>query len=144
LTTPSAYSFLKIRLLPLALVVTPNLIEAEKLSGVTITDLSTMKEAAHNIHLLGPGWVLIKGGHLEGELALDLLYDGKTFHQYPVPKVNIENIRGTGCIFSAALAARLALGSKLPEAVQLAKKFTLKCISSSQQIGQGARQAVFL
>jgi hydroxymethylpyrimidine/phosphomethylpyrimidine kinase len=73
---------------------------------------------------------------------MDLLYDGKKFYEYPTPRLSIGNVRGTGCIFSAALASRIALGKQIPEAVALAKKFTLKCISSSQQVGKGARQVL--
>lgn len=143
LISPAAYSLLKMRLFPLARVVTPNIFEAEKLTGCSISDISGMKEAAETLHLFGAEWVLIKGGHLADKLAVDLLYDGKKFYEYPVPRVNIQNMRGTGCIFSAALAARLAQGLKIIEAVQLAKRFTLKSISGSLQLGKGARQALF-
>lgn len=142
LLSAGAFSILKIRLLPLAKIVTPNIPEAERLAGVEIKNINDMKEAAKNIHLFGPEFVLIKGGHLSGNECVDVLFDGNRFTEFTARRLEFNNVRGTGCIFSAALASQLAYKLEVVHAVRLAKDFVLKSISNSKQLGKGARQVL--
>lgn len=139
LLRPDARQALISRILPLALVVTPNLPEAEALSGIPVTGREGMEEAARRIHALGPRHVLVKGGHLEGD-ALDLLWDGRDFTELSAPRVDSPNTHGTGCTFSAAIAAGLALGQPLLEAVRRAKAYVTRAIQDGFQAGRGVGQ----
>ncbi len=112
------------KLLPLAFVVTPNLFEAEAMTGFKITTVVDMKSAAKKIHQLGARTVVIKGGNLAGSnRAIDILYDGKKFHEFSVPRIKTRSTHGTGCTFSAVIAAELAKGSNVYGAVKTAKKY---------------------
>jgi len=123
-------------LLPLALVVTPNLHEAGLLSGIEVNDRAGMEEAARRIKALGPAYVVIKGGHLAQE-ARDLLFDGRSFRDYASPKLATLCTHGAGCTFSAAIAAGLAKGQGVAEAVATAKAFVTRAIAMGVAIGQG-------
>jgi len=123
-------------LIPLAFVVTPNLPEASVLAGFEVNDLETMKEAARHIYNLGARNVLIKGGHLEGEI-LDLLFDGNTFYEYPTPRIPTKNTHGTGCTFASAIATELAKGGTVQTAVKRAKTFMTTAIRFSLNLGKG-------
>ncbi len=118
------------QLLPLAKVVTPNLHEAQALSGLAIGDLEDMKRAALAIHALGPKSVVVKGGHLEGE-CVDLLYDGQGFIEFPGPRIETGNTHGTGCTFASAIAAGLAKGQDLPQAVEAAKEYVTRALQGA-------------
>ena len=131
-----AQKSLREELIPLAHVVTPNLPEASVLCGYTVHDLATMKKAARHIHGLGPRNVLIKGGHLEGEI-IDLLFDGKAFHEYRGPRIPTKNTHGTGCTFASAIATELAKGNPVPAAVKRAKDFITTAIRFSLPLGKG-------
>jgi hydroxymethylpyrimidine/phosphomethylpyrimidine kinase len=124
-------------LLPLALVVTPNIHEAELLSSVKIDSLETMKEAALTIHAFGPRNVLVKGGHAGFDEATDVLFDGTRFHSFKSDFIDTKNTHGTGCTFSAAITARLALGEPLVTAVNKAKTYITRAIRHSLAIGKG-------
>ncbi|MBI4715520.1 MAG: bifunctional hydroxymethylpyrimidine kinase/phosphomethylpyrimidine kinase [Nitrospirae bacterium] len=125
-------------LIPRAAVITPNLAEASILSGLRVTSLQEMREAAKRIHHdLRSGYVLIKGGHLE-DAADDLLYDGKGYRTFPGEKIPGKQIHGTGCVLSAAIAAGLAGGLDVPEAVSRAKAFVSRAIRNSRSLGPGA------
>jgi hydroxymethylpyrimidine/phosphomethylpyrimidine kinase len=139
LLTPDAVEVLKMRLLPLAAVVTPNTLEAGALSGVEVRSLVAAREAARRIFDLGPRAVVVKGGHLEGHDAVDLLYDGTVFTEFPAPRALHGSVHGTGCTFASAIAAGLALGDELPAAVHRAKVYVTGAIEHSFQIGAGAR-----
>jgi hydroxymethylpyrimidine/phosphomethylpyrimidine kinase len=139
LLRPDAREALVRRILPLALVVTPNLPEAEALAGIPVAAREDMEEAARRIHSLGPRHVLVKGGHLKGD-AVDVLYNGRAFTTYTTPRVDSPNTHGTGCTFSAAIAAGLALGRPLPEAVREAKAYVTKAIREGFRAGQGVGQ----
>jgi hydroxymethylpyrimidine/phosphomethylpyrimidine kinase len=132
-----AIDAIKKHLLPLTLVVTPNLPEAECLTGLTIKDVDRMKEAAKMIHAMGARHVVVKGGHLDSEEIVDLLYDGEAFHFFPHRRVDTKNTHGTGCTFSAALTAELAKGTELPKAVERAKKFIVEAIATAPKLGNG-------
>ncbi len=123
-------------ILPLATVVTPNLAEAAVLAGIEVNSIGTMHEAAEKIHELGPANVLIKGGHLSLD-AVDVLYDGQQFSEYFAPRVQTANTHGTGCAFSAAIAAFMALGDDLPTAVASAKEFISAAIETAFPVGSG-------
>lgn len=131
---------LRTDLLPLALVVTPNLHEAARLAGFEVTNEASMQDAARAIHEMGPLYVYVKGGHLQGN-ALDLLYDGRTFQPFTAPRVNQRHTHGTGCILSAALAAEIALGREVPEAAGRAKQFVTQAIRHGIPLGRGVGPA---
>jgi len=131
-----AQKALREELIPLAFVVTPNLPEASVLAGFKVKNLDTMKEAAQKIYDLGAKNVLIKGGHLEGDI-LDLLFDGKTFYEYPAPRIPTKNTHGTGCTFASAIATELAKGVTVQTAVKRAKAFMTTAIRFSLPLGKG-------
>lgn len=136
LLAEDARETLKAKLLPLASAVTPNLPEAEVLCGFTVDNMESMREAARRIHALGPRWVVIKGGHLEGR-AVDLLYDGDRFDTYDAPRLDQRNTHGTGCSFSAALATLLGRGLSIRDAVGQAKQFITRAIAAGLAVGAG-------
>jgi hydroxymethylpyrimidine/phosphomethylpyrimidine kinase len=138
LLAPEAVVALTERLLPLAEVVTPNLYEAESLvGGGEIESLDDMREAARALKALGPRFVLVKGGHLPGDSAIDLLFDGKDFVELSGPRFDTEDTHGTGCALSAAIAARLAHGDETPTAVRTAKDFVAGTIRYGLRLGKG-------
>jgi hydroxymethylpyrimidine/phosphomethylpyrimidine kinase len=124
------------KLIPLAWVVTPNLMEASALSGLKISSLAGMKKAAQLIYKLGARHVVVKGGHLKG-MPIDLLYDGKIFDEIEGPRVESKNTHGTGCTFASAVATLLAKGVDVPEAVRKAKAFITTAIASGLDLGKG-------
>jgi hydroxymethylpyrimidine/phosphomethylpyrimidine kinase len=124
-------------LIPLALVVTPNIHEAELLAGMSIESDDDVRKAARQIHELGCRSVLIKGGHADFNRATDVLLDGRRFSRFEGTFVDTKNLHGTGCTFSAAITARLSLGEPLIEAVSHAKTYISKAIESSLDIGRG-------
>ena len=132
----SAVAAMKEHLLPLALVVTPNVPEAEVLSGITVDSPATAREAARVIAALGPRWVVIKGGHLAGD-ATDLVFDGESFVELRAERIETRNTHGTGCAFSAAIAALLARGLAPLEAIESAKIWLTGAIRGSYTIGDG-------
>jgi hydroxymethylpyrimidine/phosphomethylpyrimidine kinase len=136
LLSREARSTLKSQLLPLALVVTPNLPEAEVLSGRKVRTRQQMADAAKKIYDLGPRYVLVKGGHLEGE-AVDLLYDGERVAFFASPRLRRRNTHGTGCTFSAALTTLLTEGMEIHNAVDAAKRFITRAISHGIAVGAG-------
>jgi hydroxymethylpyrimidine/phosphomethylpyrimidine kinase len=137
LLAEDAVAALKERLLPLALVVTPNLYEAEGLVGSEVTSLDEMKEAARALHAMGPRSVLVKGGHLQTERAVDVFFDGRDILELDGPRFDTDDTHGTGCALSAAIAARLAHGDDLVAAVRAAKEFVSGAIEHSIRIGKG-------
>jgi hydroxymethylpyrimidine/phosphomethylpyrimidine kinase len=132
----SAVTLLKELLLPLAMVVTPNLYEAGILTGKRIRTPQEMEEAAEEIKGLGPN-VVITGGHLEGD-CVDILYDGKHMHYFRGDRIETANTHGSGCVFSASLATFMAMDHDLPEATRLAHDFTRRAIENSYSFGPRA------
>jgi hydroxymethylpyrimidine/phosphomethylpyrimidine kinase len=133
-----AVTALKERLLPLALVVTPNLPEAEVLVGRKIVTWDDTQEAAREIFSWGVANVVIKGGHREEDkMATDLLFDGRGFREFTAPRVQTQNTHGTGCTFASAIAATLAKGDSVTNAVASAKAFVTKALQDSYPIGHG-------
>ena len=128
---------LKERLIPISYLLTPNIPEAERLTGIAIIDEEGMQQAARALHGMGARNVLIKGGHLPEGVAVDILFDGSGFTRFPVPRVLTKNTHGTGCTFSAAIASFLAQGEPLPRAVARAKDFVTLAIRLAQSMGKG-------
>jgi hydroxymethylpyrimidine/phosphomethylpyrimidine kinase len=125
-------------LIPLSKVITPNLPEAEVITGMKIGSKSQMMEAAKVICGLGAQNVVIKGGHrADIDLATDLLYDGKEFSEFAGRRIETKNTHGTGCTFAAAVAAELAKGHAVRDAVRVAKHFIQAAIEDQLEIGQG-------
>jgi len=136
LLEPEARAALVREILPLALVVTPNLHEAAALAGLPVGTPEEMEEAARRIHRLGPRHVLVKGGHLKGD-ALDLLFDGQAFIPFRAERIPTPHTHGTGCTYSAAIAAGLARGLHLSEAVGEAKRYVTRAIREGFAVGRG-------
>lgn len=136
LLQPDAEAFLISELLPLATVVTPNIPEAEVLTGLCIETLADMEVAARAIHAMGPKNVLLKGGH-RTEDATDILFDGHRFVRFEAPRVPTHNTHGTGCTLSSAIAANLAKGLSVEQAVAAAKKYITIAIEHALAIGKG-------
>lgn len=132
-----AIEALKTDLLPLAEVVTPNLPEAEVLTGMTIRTPEQMREGAKVIHAMGVRCVMMKGGHLEGNEVLDILFDGQSFYEISHERIQTRHTHGTGCTFSAALTAELAKGRPLVQAVETANRFIFEAIRTAPELGGG-------
>jgi hydroxymethylpyrimidine/phosphomethylpyrimidine kinase len=129
---------LKSELASRAHAITPNIPEAEVLSGVSIRNESDRREAARRIFDLGSAYVVITGGHAVGERIIDLVYDGEVFTDYAAERVPGHQTHGTGCTFSAALAAHLALGRSLHEAMPLAQEYVAGAIRHAPGLGRGS------
>lgn len=140
LLQPNAIDCLIHQLLPFSTLITPNIPEAEILSGISICSESDADEAGKRILLLGANAVLIKGGHSSGNYSIDLLYTGKgEKHRFLAQKIDSTNTHGTGCTLSAAIASFLARGLTLEMAVERSKKYLTNAISHGKgmKIGQG-------
>jgi hydroxymethylpyrimidine/phosphomethylpyrimidine kinase len=139
LLAESAIDALKNDLFPLAAVITPNLYEAGGLLGREVATLEDAEGAAKELHDLGPPAILVKGGHLTGEddEAIDVLYDGSGITLLRGPRFDTEDTHGTGCALSAAIAARLAHGDEVIDAVLFAKEFISGAIRHGLRLGKG-------
>ncbi|MEM0008016.1 MAG: bifunctional hydroxymethylpyrimidine kinase/phosphomethylpyrimidine kinase [Candidatus Bathyarchaeia archaeon] len=137
LLKPEAINALKEHLLPLATVVTPNRFEAERLSGIEIKSLREAENAAKKISKMGPEAVVVKGGHIEGAEVTDILYYKGKLRRFTLPRLDEKTTHGTGCSFSAAIAAGLAKKLGVPEAVENAKNFVALSIKFGLKIGKG-------
>ena len=125
-------------LLPRARVVTPNIPEAEALSGVRIGSMDDAREAARRIHEMGPAAVIITGGHGTANAeVVDLLFDGHAFHEFRVPRVESRNTHGTGCTYASSVTAGLALGLELPDAARRAQVYVAGAIRYAPGVGHG-------
>lgn len=131
-----AVASVKEHLLPLALVVTPNVPEAEILAGMTVDSADSAREAARVIAALGPRYVIVKGGHLAGD-ATDVVFDGTSFTEFSAERIDTPNTHGTGCTYSAAIAALLARGLPPLAAIEEAKAWLTGAIRESYAIGDG-------
>jgi hydroxymethylpyrimidine/phosphomethylpyrimidine kinase len=137
LLRPDAVGALVADILPQAFLVTPNLEEARVLAKCkAIRTVDEMQEAAMKIMVLGPRHVLVKGGHLAGP-AIDVFFDGRRFRLYEAPRVDTTNTHGTGCTYSAAIAAGLATGLPLPQAIDQAKAYLTEGLRRSYALGHG-------
>lgn len=133
-------------LIPLSCLVTPNIPEAEILTECKIENLSDIKDAASTMLEQGASNVLIKGGHVDdyenGEIT-DLFYDGKVFQYFSEKRIDTDNVHGTGCMYSAAIATEMAKGNEMISSITAAKKFITKIIKESSMPGKGNRLADF-
>jgi hydroxymethylpyrimidine/phosphomethylpyrimidine kinase len=131
-----AIDALRDELLPRAALLTPNAPEAEALSGRLIRSLDDARCAAESIWRMGARAVLVKGGHLQGD-ATDVLFDGAEFREFPATRINTPHTHGTGCTYSAAIAACLARGLNLGDAIGSAKQFVHEAIRTAPGFGRG-------
>jgi hydroxymethylpyrimidine kinase/phosphomethylpyrimidine kinase len=132
----NAINTVKNKLFPIATVITPNIPEASHFSGLPITDLPSVKEAAAILQSFGTPNILIKGGHLD-KLPVDVLYTGKKFYQFEAPRIVTNNGRGLGCTFASAITVCLAKGLTMEESVDVSKKFISKALNHPFKIGEG-------
>jgi len=124
-------------IIPQSLIVTPNIIEAKTLSGIIIDTQKDMKIAAERIHKLGAPIVVITGGHMQGREITDLYFDGERFEVLKSKRIDIPDTHGTGCTFSAAIAAYLALGKDPLSSVKQAREFVANALKHVVPIGTG-------
>jgi hydroxymethylpyrimidine/phosphomethylpyrimidine kinase len=124
-------------LLPLAALVTPNLPEAEVLTGMAVRTIEDQREAARRIVGLGARAVVVKGGHADSADIVDVLFDGHSFTEFRQERVPGTSTHGTGCTFSAAITAQLALGRGIHEAIPLAQAYVVKAIRNAPGLGHG-------
>lgn len=135
LLAPAARKILAEKLLPLATLATPNLEETAILLGKKPKSIDEMRSAAREFHRRFGCAVLVKGGHLPGRAAIDIFFDGKTEMPFSAARVPGIRTHGTGCVYSAAICASLALGQDLPTAVWAGKRFITEAIANSYRIG---------
>lgn len=134
---PEASKAMRERLLPVAYLVTPNGPEAEALTGITVRDVAGARAAARAIAAQGPRNVLVKGGHLEDERAIDVLFADGELHELDAPRIRTRAGHGTGCTLSAAITARLARGDSLLDAVAGAKRWLTRALEQAPDVGRG-------
>lgn len=141
-----ALKTLATKLIPCAYIVTPNIPEAQVLTGMQIASLQDMKKAAVLLHKMGSKNVVIKGGHLPtatiqqfNNSTIDVLFDGKTFQEFKAPWIKTRNTHGTGCTFASAITAEVAKGKSVAQAVQIAKRYVTEALEKSAKfrIGHG-------
>jgi hydroxymethylpyrimidine/phosphomethylpyrimidine kinase len=132
-----AVSAIADHLLPIATVVTPNLPEVERLTGVVVKDSEGQRKAAEALLALGPRWVLVKGGHLPVGDAVDLLTDGSELIELTAERLDTTHTHGTGCTLASAIASYLALGRAVPDAVRGAKDYVTGAIAAGYPLGSG-------
>ena len=137
LLTDDAVGVMVADLLPRATVLTPNLHEVHRLTGVEVRTEADLDAAAEALLTLGPRWVLVKGGHLAGGEAVDLLSDGATRVLLRAPRVHTAHTHGTGCTLASAIASRLAHGDDVPVAVARAKAYLTGAVQESFGLGAG-------
>jgi hydroxymethylpyrimidine/phosphomethylpyrimidine kinase len=138
LLDPDGVQTLIRELLPRARVVTPNIPEAEALSGYRIASMDDSRKAARRICDMGASAVVITGGHAPGPEVVDLLYEEEAFIECRIRRVDRAGVRGTGCTYASALAAGLAAGRPLSEAAQRAQRYVAGAISGALRVGRGA------
>jgi len=136
LMEPTAIDTLIAAIIPLADVLTPNIPEAERITGMEIHSLTDMEAAARRIFEMGCRGVVVKGGHSVGD-AVDVLFDGRDMHHFQGKRVYTKNTHGTGCTLSSAIASNLALGHSVCDAVRLAKDYVTTAIEHALDIGKG-------
>ena len=148
LLDPNAITMIREVMLPLATVVTPNLREASILTGRDVSNRDALREAAQELVALGAHAALVKGGSpaavaragdVQTQDAIDILYDGHNFREFRAPRVAIGHAHGAGCTLSAAIAASLARGESLENAIDSAKRYVTLALQNAPQIGHGSR-----
>jgi hydroxymethylpyrimidine/phosphomethylpyrimidine kinase len=137
LLQPDALDALRSVILPLATLVTPNLGEVRLLTGIEVHSRSDMDDAARALHDLGPQWVLVKGGHLAGEDAVDVLFDGSSLREFAAARQDTRHTHGSGDTLASAITAGLARGLDVPAAVEFGKWFVTEAVRHSFPLGAG-------
>jgi hydroxymethylpyrimidine/phosphomethylpyrimidine kinase len=137
LLSDDGVSAVRAKLLPVADLLTPNVPEAAALLGTPLDSEEYVRRAAVDIQAMGPRAVLVKGGHFPGDKVVDVLFDGEHFYEYAGARVQTQNTHGTGCTYSSAIAAHLALGEKLPDAVRHAREYLQTALQRAQPLGHG-------
>lgn len=137
LASESAWEAIRRELLPHSALVTPNVPEAEAFTGIPIRNPEDMRQAALRLREMGARDVLIKGGHLSGP-PIDVLLAGDAWHEFRAPRLDTRHTHGTGCTYSAAIAAGLARGTPLRDAVARAKQYINEAIRTAPGLGQGS------
>ncbi len=137
LLAPDAVAILRQRLLPMAAVITPNLPEAEALTGITLTNEAQMRTGAAALLALGAPAVLLKGGHLESDTVVDLLASADGVEVFAAPRIATRHTHGTGCTTASAVAAGLAQGLTIRDAVLRARSFVRMAIAAAPGFGRG-------
>jgi hydroxymethylpyrimidine/phosphomethylpyrimidine kinase len=132
-----AIDTMKAELLPRARIITPNAAEAEALLGREVRTVEQARDAAKRLKELGPATVLVKGGHLGGDEAVDVLFDGVRTVELSAPRIQTRHTHGTGCTLASAIAAHLALGSSVEEAARRAKDYLTEAIRRAPGLGRG-------
>jgi hydroxymethylpyrimidine/phosphomethylpyrimidine kinase len=132
-----AIGTMKSELVRRAFLVTPNIPEAEALTGLIISGEEERRDAARRIVELGASAVVIKGGHLPSDVIVDLLYDGHRFVEFRTERVPGSHTHGTGCTFAAAVTAHLALGRSLAEAIPQAQAYVADAVRHAPRLGRG-------
>ena len=137
LLAPEAMNCLKERMVPCAAVLTPNLPEAEAMSGISIADRDDMERVGAALLALGPDAVLLKGGHLEGEVVTDLLFAEGGTQAFEGPRIATTSTHGTGCTLASAVAASLTQGIGMGQAVARARDYVRRAIETAPGLGRG-------
>jgi hydroxymethylpyrimidine/phosphomethylpyrimidine kinase len=137
LINDDAVDAFKSALIPVTFLLTPNIPEAEVLSGLRIQDAESRREAARRLIALGASAVVIKGGHLPSDDIVDLLYDGERFQEFMAERVAGQSTHGTGCTFAAAMAAHLALHHEIADAIPEVQRYIAGAIRSAPTLGRG-------
>ena len=137
LINDDAVDAFKSALLPVTFLLTPNIPEAEVLSGLRIQDSASRREAARRLIALGASAVVIKGGHLPSDNIVDLLYDGDRFQEFTAERVAGHSTHGTGCTFAAAMAAHLALHHEIADAIPEVQRYIAGAIRGAPTLGRG-------
>lgn len=136
LLKPEAKRSLIEEIIPMAYIITPNTPEAEEITGIKINNVDDMREVGEKILEMGPKYVLMKGGHLEGD-AVDVLIGKDVFEVFKQERLDRKNTHGTGCTLSSAITSYLALGYDIVQAIKLSKEYITEAIRNSFDIGQG-------
>jgi hydroxymethylpyrimidine/phosphomethylpyrimidine kinase len=138
LIEPEAQQALTVCLIPRAFLLTPNLEEASVLAGFPVADVPSMRKAAEKLVSLGAKNVLVKGGHLDADDAVDVLFEpAHGFREFSSPRIATQHTHGTGCTYSAAITAGLAKGCSLRDAIAQAKEFITEAIRTAPKLGSG-------
>jgi hydroxymethylpyrimidine/phosphomethylpyrimidine kinase len=137
LLRPDALAALRDTIIPIATLITPNLGEVRLLTGLEIDSIADMRDAARALLDLGPGWVLVKGGHLPDGDAVDVLFDGNTFTEFRAARHASRHTHGSGDTLAAAITAHLALGLAMEDAVAAGKRFITAAVEGSFPLGAG-------
>ena len=132
-----AVESMKSKLMKIADLVTPNIPESEVISSMKIRNFDDSKMAAKKIHEITGSAVLIKGGHAGGDYSIDILYNGSEYYEYKSRRIFTKNTHGTGDTLSASIASYLASGKKMPDAIELAKRYVEGAIQNSFPMGKG-------